>query len=64
MEIKKIFIYNNESEKYETIDVKAKGNDLTNPKAYIKDGIVKVQVTLEEDGYTQIPQISVKGRAK
>lgn len=60
----KIFIYNNESEKYETIDVKAKGNDLTNPKAYIKDGIVKVQVTLEEDGYTQIPQISVKGRAK
>lgn len=60
----KIFIYNNESEKYETIDVKAKGNDLTNPKAYIKDGIVKVQVSLEEDGYTQIPQISVKGRAK
>lgn len=60
----KIFIYNNESQEYELLSIKSNGYDLTNPNAYIKDGIVKIQVTLEEDGYTQIPQISVKGRAK
>ena len=60
----KIFIYNNESQEYELLSIKSNGYDLTNPNAYVKDGIVKIQVTLEEDGYTQIPQISVKGRAK
>lgn len=61
---KEIFIYNNESEEYESIKVKSQGTDLDNPKSYFKDGIIKVKVTLEEEGYTQIPQISVKGRTK
>lgn len=60
----KIFIYNNETEQYEEVDIKYSGTILNNPNAYIKDKIIKIQVNLEEDGYTQIPQISVKGRAK
>jgi len=60
----KISIYNNETEQYELIDIRYSGTNLDDPNAYIKDAVVKIQVNLDEDGYTQIPQIAVKGRAK
>ncbi len=61
--ISEIYIYNYNTNEYDNIIIKSANVKLSNPQDYVKDNIISIKVELKEEGNTQVPQISVKGRA-